>query len=448
MSITVLSGKGISNHLLNHSVSKQMYSFPKSPRFKVLNKSSSATFLYNIPSKFSERKAFIGYGNKSDFTKFQSSNADFYNIKREFDRVDHPYIDFKNYPHYSFGLSKEHMLKRVINGKTSEIKILSPGPGKYNYLKPFGSFSPKYTMGQKFQNKELSGNTISPGPARYNNNLVLNKKGFYSLSNFHNSSLYSIGKEKRFNYNHSNTPAPNQYNLGYLINGSGNIYNSIYRSPTSKTIARKYKSIFDNDNGTPGPGAYTTFSEFGIYRSKYADRNIKRKTKNKSLKDQTFNSFNASLNSTDGFSSMYATSKGIFSGRGKLTKGKKKINLKKIGNDKYMEKNINIIDDNEEKKNKEDFNLEYKEKESVDNKIVINDNKKNNENNDDNNENNDVDKKNTHYNNNNEKNNNNNQNDNNNDNKDKNNGNNEKNDNELKNEKVEGKKNEEKKNEN
>lgn len=86
MSITVLSGKGISNHLLNHSLSKQMYSFPKSPRFKVLNKSSSATFLYNIPSKFSNRKAFIGYGNKSDFTKFQSSNADFYNIKREFDR--------------------------------------------------------------------------------------------------------------------------------------------------------------------------------------------------------------------------------------------------------------------------------------------------------------------------------------------------------------------------
>ena len=212
---TVLTGQGISNHSLNHSLSKQMYSFPKSPRFRELNKSSSATFFYNIPSKASQRKTFIGYGTKSDFTKIVPLNAHYYNIVREFDNVDHPYIDFKNNPHYSFGLSKEHMLKRVINGRTSEIKKGSPGPAEYNYLKPFGSYSPKYSMGLKFYSKNLTSNNMTPGPAQYKNNLVLNKTGNYFLSNFHNSTLYSIGKEKRFKYNKDITPGPSDYNLEY-----------------------------------------------------------------------------------------------------------------------------------------------------------------------------------------------------------------------------------------
>jgi hypothetical protein len=44
--------------------------------------------------KFLKEKTFIGYGTKSDFTKIVPSNAHFYNIVREFDNVDHPYIDF------------------------------------------------------------------------------------------------------------------------------------------------------------------------------------------------------------------------------------------------------------------------------------------------------------------------------------------------------------------
>ena len=382
MSITVLSGQGISNHSLNHSVSKQMYSFPKSPRFRVINKSSSATFLYNIPSKVSQRKTFIGYGTKSDFTKIVPSNAHFYNIVREFDNVDHPYIDFKNNPHYSFGLSKEHMLKRVINGKTSEIKKESPGPAEYNYLKPFGSFSPKYSMGLRFNSKNLTSNYVTPGPAKYKNNLVLNKRGHYFLSNFHNSTLYSIGKEKRFNYKKDITPGPSDYNLGYLINGTGMIYNSIYKSSNSKTIAKKYRGLFDRDNGTPGPGSYTMFSEFGIYRSKNADINLK-KRKNNSVNIKNSESLNASFNSTGVFSSMAATYKGIFFNKKKLVKKEdinRKINLKKYYNNNDEKNDYDNINNgnkgkkaNVSKKNEEQ-NLEYKEKVSIDDKIRKKDN--------------------------------------------------------------------------
>ncbi len=346
MLITVLQGQAISNHPLNTSHAKQMYSFPKSPRFKELNKSNSATFIYNLPSSISQRKAFIGYGNKSDFTKYQKSIDHIYNIVREFDDVNHSYIEYKNAPHYSFGLSKDHMLKRVINGKTSEIKIPIPGPGKYNPLKPFGSFSPSFSMGVKLKSKEFNGNSNSPGPARYKNNLILNNKGSYSLSNFPNSRVFSMGKEKRFYIKGKETPAPNQYKIGYLINGTGNIYNSIYKSSNSKSFGMKFKSIFGNDNGYPGPGAYTTFSEFGIYKSKNAldNNNLKWNHSVNNFQRRNY-SLNGSLNSTDMYTKMISTQK-------KMTlyykdSDKNSVNLRKLilngKNNNEKRDNYNII---------------------------------------------------------------------------------------------------------
>ena len=56
-----------------------------------------------------------------------------------------------------------------------------------------------------------------------------------------------------------------------MINGKGTIYNSRFVSPNAKTMSKKFRSSFDTDSITPGPGAYQTFSEFGIYRSRNAD---------------------------------------------------------------------------------------------------------------------------------------------------------------------------------
>lgn len=57
-----------------------------------------------------------------------------------------------------------------------------------------------------------------------------------------------------------------------LIKGNGSIYNSKFRSSTSNTISMKFREPIYSRLNTPGPGAYQTFSEFGIYRSKYADK--------------------------------------------------------------------------------------------------------------------------------------------------------------------------------
>ena len=84
------------------------------------------------------------------------------------------------------------------------------------------------------------------------------------------------------------TPGANAYTLEEMINGKGRVYNSRFHSPNAKTMSMKFKSSFDTDSITPGPGAYQTFSEFGIYRSKHAEDFSKKvsKTFHKSAKEK------------------------------------------------------------------------------------------------------------------------------------------------------------------
>ena len=240
-------GQQISNHSLNHSISKQMYTFPKSKRFSNgLQSSSSLTFYYNLPKIGGMRATSLGFGTKSDFTKAKNYNPPFYHIHRLFDYND-------GSPHYSFGVS------RHLNKSSSDI---SPGPGKYNTSKPFGSDAPKYSIEKKYPLKSYSILENVPGPGTYNN--VSKIFGKYVLSNIKNSSSVGFTHEKRFRQHLDVTPGPNAYKLENLINGKGTIFDSRFKSNLGRTIFFKKKDYF-NVNDTPGPGAYNAFSEFGIY---------------------------------------------------------------------------------------------------------------------------------------------------------------------------------------
>ena len=267
MSVIVSSGEAISNSILNHSCSKQMYSFPKTVRFHALKRCTSATFLYNIPNKMSTRKAYIGYGKKSDFTKGNPYNVGYHNVSISF------YSPKKNAPKYTFGISRDFYKKVVVNNQLPPGTSTTPGPNKYTYTKPFGSQAPKYTIVKRYPTPQLQGRVNSPGPAKYKNNLNINPNGRYTLSSFTNTprSAWGLSKVNRFNYNYPKTPGANAYKLEEMINGKGKIYNSRFRSPNAKTMSAKFRGVFDVTSITPGPGAYQTFSEFGIYRSKHAD---------------------------------------------------------------------------------------------------------------------------------------------------------------------------------
>lgn len=64
-----------------------------------------------------------------------------------------------------------------------------------------------------------------------------------------------------------------------LEKGTGSVYNSKYQSSRANTMSARFKDPYYNKLNTPGPGAYQTFSEFGIYKSKYADSMEKRELK-------------------------------------------------------------------------------------------------------------------------------------------------------------------------
>ena len=196
MSIIVSSGESICNNLQNHSKAKQMYTFPKDTRFKEVKKTSSNSFFYNIPPMVSKRMASIGYGTKSDFTKYTKSAAPYYQVKRLFD------TNLPSMPSYSMGIGRSYYGKVVVNNAISDNTSCSPGPAKYNYLKPFGYNSPKFSIPKNRSTKASIGYVDSPGPAKYINNLNINGTGHYVLSKFSNSRMngWSLSRSKRFKY--------------------------------------------------------------------------------------------------------------------------------------------------------------------------------------------------------------------------------------------------------
>lgn len=64
------------------------------------------------------------------------------------------------------------------------------------------------------------------------------------------------------------------------MKGTGNVYNSKYKSSVSNTMASRFKLPYYKKLDTPGPGSYQTFSEFGIYKSKYADEMERKQYRN------------------------------------------------------------------------------------------------------------------------------------------------------------------------
>lgn len=68
MSLSITPSDNIRNHPVNNSTSKEIHAFSKSKRFLSPNPECPNAF-YSFDSQLSNRKAGLGYGNKSDFTK-------------------------------------------------------------------------------------------------------------------------------------------------------------------------------------------------------------------------------------------------------------------------------------------------------------------------------------------------------------------------------------------
>ena len=280
MSVILKCGLDICRANTNTSTAKQMYTFSKAARFPPDKTFGHSQEFYDLPSTLSKRYTKMGYGNKSDFTLTDKNyKAELYDKGSDFN-PQKPYG-----PKYSFPNGREKYGKVYLDS----VKLFDkdvPGPGKYNYLKPFGSNAPKYTFrgrnegaekkknenakDDKGDNENKEQNDKNEKPYITNNPLQINVQGKYPLSSVRNVNSMRMGndKTKRSDYIINKNPGPADYTIKPLL---GRIFESPYRSSEGVSILSRYK-VIDSRSNYPGPGSYRLPSDFGQYESKDADK--------------------------------------------------------------------------------------------------------------------------------------------------------------------------------
>ena len=255
--------------IINNSSSKAMYSFPTARRFPKEEEDYS-TFFFEKPSTLNQRKAFIGYGNRSTILLNRSGKTDMY-----YDLPPSINAYAKDgCPKYTFGFSRA-----VCRVPVSLDQRKTPGPSSYFPYEKFGKNGAKYSMSFRYKYKKEPDNF--PGPGSYEIP-GLNKQGKYINSNYKNLQIPKFGKSKRFIDYDFNIPGPGAYNQENLTKGNGIIFNSKFGNSIGRTMGKKLKKM-KNKFVTPGPGAYEVFSEFqGLNRRNYVQirkTNINEKNK-------------------------------------------------------------------------------------------------------------------------------------------------------------------------
>lgn len=137
----------------------------------------------------------MGYGTKYDFTKAnKDKTAPYYNMKSDFDPKK------PEHQAYTFGIGRHFYEKVYCEASTFGDKAI-PGPGNYNYLKPFGTESLRYTMRGKGSGKDIASSAKVPGPGEYPI-VNMNARGRYPLSQNKNATgiCWSSSRAKRFTY--------------------------------------------------------------------------------------------------------------------------------------------------------------------------------------------------------------------------------------------------------
>ena len=255
--------------IINNSSSKAMYSFPTARSFPKEEEDYS-TFFFEKPSTLNQRKAFIGYGNRSTILLNRSGKTDMY-----YDLPPSINAYAKDgCPKYTFGFSRA-----VCRAPLCLDQRKTPGPSSYFPYEKFGKNGAKYSMSFRYKYKKEPDNF--PGPGSYEIP-GLNKQGKYINSNYKNLQIPKFGKSKRFIDYDFNIPGPGAYNQENLTKGNGIIFNSKFGNSIGRTMGKKLKKI-KNKFVTPGPGAYEVFSEFqGLNRRNYVQirkTNINEKNK-------------------------------------------------------------------------------------------------------------------------------------------------------------------------
>lgn len=215
MSVLVSTCEEISKSSTNKSLSKQLYTFSRAPRFERTVSYTNNILFPDIKEPANKLKgAAIGFGKRSDYwLRNVKSKADkFYDYQSDF--VKDKRVNNSGSPSYSLGRKHIHPDKLYDKNIKFNYKPDMPGPGSYE-VKSSQSL-PKYSIkGRNFyeKNKRIS----VPGPGAYNIPEIINPEGKYPLSSNRSlkGSIFGKISDKKFSYlvKPEYTPGPGHYDL-------------------------------------------------------------------------------------------------------------------------------------------------------------------------------------------------------------------------------------------
>ena len=273
MSVILQCGLAISRANTNTSTAKHMYTFSRAERFPPLKTIGHSLNMYDLPSTKDKRRTTLGYGERSDFTKTDKNyKAELYDKGSDFN-PQRPHG-----PRYTFSCGREKYGKVYLDTAKLFDKDV-PGPGKYNYLKPFGYGAPCYSIKGRYDSENKKKKDDKNGEEGekteqkddkeklktyfYNNPLKINPHGRYPLSTVRNVNSLRFGndKTKRSAFVINKNPGPTEYTIRRMFDNQN--------KSEGITILQRYK-VVDSRSNYPGPGSYRLPSDFGIYVSKDA----------------------------------------------------------------------------------------------------------------------------------------------------------------------------------
>lgn len=189
MSVLISTCYDINRSCTNNSLTKHLYTFPKSRRFDNNETITSHIVPGDIKDNKSKfRGASIGYGKKYDyFTRNVKNKSDkFYLLKSDFDQGGRKTEN----PSYSFG-KKANYKKLYDENIKFNYHPDQPGPGSYKLKDSFGN--PSYSFGGR--NFIYGKKPNFPGSGTYNHD-QLNLEGKYVLSKDKSVSKCTFGSSQ------------------------------------------------------------------------------------------------------------------------------------------------------------------------------------------------------------------------------------------------------------
>eukprot|EP00347_Sterkiella_histriomuscorum_P002371 403368412 len=304
MSLNQTSLQQISQHTLNTSTSKALFSFSKAERRSMAIKTVTDVVGYDVPDFKSQRACSFGIGDRKIPRTSDSPPPTCYNLKSVFDNKK---PDGKA---FTFGLSKEHFQRVYLENHPARDRDI-PGPGEYNPQEKIGEKSQKITISGRTNNPLLlTSQRFVPGPGTYEPRNSINKNGQYVLSNMKSTLTPSFSLPSLAGKLEPGRKM-DQVELMKYVPGPGSYTPKLFlgdRTVSSNHQSASQKSFYHHDRfpattkslrkDMPGPGSYQTISEFNLY-APLTTTNKTFKTQRNSQFDQTIDLKNSSLYSNN-----------------------------------------------------------------------------------------------------------------------------------------------------